>query len=310
MKTCSFTRRLLSLLLCLALLPVLYAGAGGDQAAATPIHITVDGDILPPDGEGLYLYVMPLLGADCMLLVQAGQTMLVDMGKRNDLPVIQEHLDRLGIDRIDIAFNTHPHSDHIGGMVDLAQAYPVGRFITVFPLDFVGPSVMQNHTINNLKKMRVPIERMRGGDAFALGQAQVRVMKTSHTNINGASAMLHIQYGDTSLLLAADVNRVAQSRLNLNHGDQLRADVLKYPHHGQEKLDESFTRTINPGLALITHGSANTLEGQKWLDRFEVPYLFASWGLISLHSDGTAIQVTQALSEDSRGIRERWEAGR
>ena len=197
-----------------------------------------------------------------------------------------------------------------GSMVDLAQALPVGRFITVFPLDFVGPSVVQNHTVNNLKKMDVPIERMKDGDSFTLGGADIRVMKTNQSKVNGASAMLHIRYGGTSYLLAADVNRVAQSRLNRLYGDQLKADVIKYPHHAQEKLDEGFTRTVNPGFALITHGSHNTQEGQKWLDRFGIPFQFASWGLISLYSDGESIFISQELDDTSRGIKERWEQKR
>ncbi|HPY94740.1 MAG TPA: MBL fold metallo-hydrolase [Clostridia bacterium] len=309
MKTKQFSLRLLSLLLCLGLL-LSFGAQAAPAAAAAPISVTADAAPALPGETGFYLYVMPLLGADCMLVVSDGQTMLVDMGRRKDYPVIKEQLDRLGVTRLDIAFNTHPHSDHIGSMVDLAQALPVGRFITVFPLDFVGPSVVQNHTVNNLKKMDVPIERMKDGDSFTLGGADIRVMKTNQSKVNGASAVLHIIYGGTSYLLAADVNRVAQSRLNRLYGDQLKADVIKYPHHAQEKLDEGFTRTVDPGFALITHGSHNTQEGQKWLDRFGIPFQFASWGLISLYSDGKSIFISQELDDTSRGIKERWEQKR
>ena len=304
----NFSRRALPLLLALLLSLAACLPALAQEEAK--IQIQQESGNFMPQETGLFFYVMPLLGADSMLLVCDGQTMMVDMGKRKDYPLIKEQLDLLGIKRIDIAFNTHPHSDHIGGMEQLAQDLPVGRFITVFPKDFTGPSVLQNVTIRALERLKVPIERMKDGSSFELGGASIQVMKTSHNHVNGASAVLHITYKDTSLLLAADITRQAQDRLQMDYGAALKADVLKYPHHGQKPLQEDFTKAVSPVLALITHGSANSKEGQKWLDKHSIPFKFATWGLISLYSDGQTIKVCQQLSPETQAIKERWEKNR
>lgn len=296
--------RLLALLLCLVTLPA-FAGA---EAAKAPVTLLIaEESTLPlPQAEGFYLYVMPLLGADCMLLHNEGQWMLVDMGKRGDYPTIKQHLDRLGVDKIDIAFNTHPHSDHIGAMREIADDYPVGRFITVYSEKITGPSILQRPVLAHLQQAGVPIERMDNGSEFTFGAARVQVIKTGHNNVNGSSAVLKITYKDTSFLLAADITRQAQNRLNINDAAVLDADVFKYPHHAQEKLDAGFTEAVSPLFALITHGSKNSAEGQKWLNRYGVPYKFASWGIITVVSDGQQITVDQELTEEGKGFAERF----
>ena len=298
-------RQLLALSLALVLTLGIALPALG-EATPPKVVFQADGQLLPPQDSGLSLYVLPLLGADCMLLHDHGQWMLVDMGRRKDYPHIKELLERLGVDKIDIAFNTHPHSDHIGGMVPLIEDYPVDRFVTVFRKNLTGPSILQISTIKALDRAKIPVERMNSGDSFTLGQARIELFKTSHQNVNGASAVLRVSYGDTSLLLAADINRVAQDRLAHDHGSALAADVLKYPHHGQEKLDDDFTEAVSPAFALITNGSIKSADGQKWLGRHGIPFAFATWGVISLYADGQTIQISQELTEEGRGYRERF----
>ncbi len=256
------------------------------------------------DAVTLDLYVAPLLGADCMLLGGGGRWMLVDMGKQNDYPVIRGLLDSLGVGRIDIAFNTHPHSDHIGSMAQLAQDVPVGRFITAYPLDYAGSSIRQVSTVKALDAAGVPVEQMGDGGTFAFGGAEFRVLRTDSRDTNASSAMLHIRFGERSILLAADVNRLSQGKLAGRY--DLSADVLKYPHHGQEKMDKLFTETVAPEFAFFTHGSSNTKEGQKWLDRYGIGYRFATWGVIHIQTDGQRIIVDQELTEDGLRYRDHW----
>lgn len=263
-----------------------------------------------PGADTLTLTVVPLLGADCMVVQTGGQVMLVDMGKKNDYPMIRQVLESLGIERIDIAFNTHPHSDHIGSMALLAEQLPVGRFITTYPEYYTAPSVLQRSTIRALKDLSVPIETMGDGDTFTLGEAHITVMKTNFKDTNASSAMLHITFGEVRYLLAADVNRSAQRKLAAVHGDSLKADLLKYPHHGQEKLNEEFTLAVAPQFSLITHGSSNSKEGQKWLERYQAGYLFATWGVITAQTDGERVLVSQQMTEEGYRYQTHWEKNR
>ena len=154
-----FSKKSFAVLLCFLLLPGFSSSARAQQAI--PKVVLNEESVLPESSrDGFALYVMPLLGADCMLLSANGRWMLVDMGKKNDFPAIKAVLDRLGVKKVDIAFNTHPHSDHIGSMALLAQEVEVGRFITFYPEDFSGDSILQRSTMKHLKAAGIPVETM------------------------------------------------------------------------------------------------------------------------------------------------------
>lgn len=75
----------------------------------------------------------------------------------------------------------------------------------------------------------------------------------------------------------------------------LQAAILKYPHHGKTKLSAAFLADVNPAFVLITHGSVNSAESQKQLDKAGIPYTFASWGVIHLSCDGKEWHVVQEV---------------
>ena len=247
--------------------------------------------------ETFDLYVCPLLGGDCMLLTCCGEIMLVDMGKANDYAAIRDVLDGQGITYIDIAFNTHPHTDHLGSMIQILADYPVGRFMTAFPEDYTGNEVIQVSTLRALHEAQVPVITVDDGYAFSLGEARVQVIRqTRYGNPNPMSAMLKITYGERSILLCADVIGSAQGYLAETH--DLKADIFKYPHHGLNSVMREFLLGISPEYAVITHGYANTAEAQMQLDRAGIPYDFATWGEIHLSTDGQTWRVYQRLNEN------------
>ncbi|MBQ9197000.1 MAG: MBL fold metallo-hydrolase [Clostridia bacterium] len=252
------------------------------------------------DAETFDLYVCPLLGADCMLLTCGGQTMLVDMGKANDYDLIREVLNAQGVERIDIAFNTHPHTDHLGSMIQLLEDYPVGRFMTAFDDDYTAEEVVQRSTLRAVRAAGVPVTRVEDGDTFALGNARMTVVRQTkymypEPNPNPFSAMLMVEYGDCRLLLCADVVQSAQLYIAQTH--DLKADIMKWPHHGLNKVYRELLENVQPEYAFITHGYMNTTEAQEQMNRYGIPHDFATWGVIHLSTDGQYWLVDQQLNE-------------
>lgn len=95
--------------------------------------------------------------------------MLVDTGKENQFKTVKALLDQLGIRRIDTVFNSHPHSDHLGGLPKLMEAYPIGRVITLFPEDFKDKkqrSVIQAKVMKAVRARGIPIVQMKTEDSF------------------------------------------------------------------------------------------------------------------------------------------------
>lgn len=261
-------------------------------------------ETFPADADTLSIHVCPLLGADCMILRCGGLTMLVDMGKANDYPVIKAELEKLGVDKIDLAFNTHPHDDHLGSMIQILQDYPVDLFMTVFPLDYTGEDVIQVRTVRALQAAGVPILTARDGYRFPLGEAMLTVIcQTKYPNPNPMSAMLMIEYGECKALLCADLIRAAQLYVAQTH--ELKADLFKHPHHGLNNLYREFLENIDPEYCFFTHSYYNTAEAREQLDRYGIPYDFATWGPIGIETDGRYWLVYQELNEQGQRMSEK-----
>lgn len=278
------------------------------RAEDAPIRRVFSAEEAEPFAEGdnlLHLYVCPLLGADSMILMQGDEVMLVDMGKANQYEVIKGLLQDLDVTHIDYAFNTHPHDDHLGSMKYLVNDFSFGQFMTAFPDDYAGESIIQRSTLKVINEHNIPVEKVDDGSTFTLGDAKLTVLRqTKYVNPNPMSCMLMVEFGERKMLLTADVIGSAQ-QLFADTKD-LDADLFKFPHHGLNKVLADFLTDISPEYAIFTHGYANTKDAQKQLQKADIWYDFASWGIIHLSTNGEYWIVDQALTEDGQRYEEKY----
>lgn len=290
----------------LALVLCAFLAAGGAAQGERVVYRADEAlSLMMENTDTLDLYVAPLQGADCMLVTANGHAMLVDMGRERDFETIKAWLKGLGVDHIDIAFNTHPHDDHIGSMKALLNEFTVGTFMTAFPDDFTGVHVIQPSVLKAVREKGITVQRINNGDTFSLGKAKCTVIRmTKHNELNPLSAMLKIEYGERSVLLTADVIGWAQKRLAENN--DLKADIFKFPHHGLTPVMVEFLEAIDPEYTFFTHGYANTKRSQKQMDKYGISYDFATWGAIHLSTDGLYWSVSQELTEEGKAYTEKY----
>lgn len=65
--------------------------------------------------------------------------------------------DTLGIDHIDIAYNSHPHDDHIDGFQFVNEYAPISKFLITFPEDF---NARMKSAVKFMKANNIPIEQI------------------------------------------------------------------------------------------------------------------------------------------------------
>ena len=300
------TRRMIWTAALLTLMTVLTAGAARAEGR---VFMAGEAEPFAPEEALLHVYICPLLGADARVLIQGEQVMLVDMGKDHQADEIMAVLDSLGIEHINVAFNTHPHDDHVGALPKLLKRYSFGFFVTGFPEDLKrGKSVIQRETMAALAEAEVKVIRMDDGDGLYLGEAEARVIRLNEGSlVNPRSCMLLVRFGECSILLAADVTAEAQRELARTR-DGLKAEILKYPHHGLGRLAKEFLKAVSPEYAVFTHGSKNTKAAQGQLKASGVDFGFATWGVIHLSTNGQYWLVEQKLTP--AGKRYQQELGR
>ena len=242
--------------------------------------------------HGLIVTMINVGQGDAILVRQGTHTMLIDGGP--DPALLLKGLAAEGVHRIDLLVISHPHADHVDGLVPVAETFPIGR-----ALDPYTPSDLPAYKdiVDALARRHVVRDRAVAGMTYRLGEATIDVlwpraerMHDTPADINNNSIVMRVRYGNDSLLLAGEVQEEAQQEL-LGQKDLLRAAVLKVSHHGSAHMLAEFYAATGARVALIPVGP-NTFghpAGQT---------LAALRGMTILRSDR---QGTVSVSVDGRG---------
>ena len=308
-------KRLMVWLLMAALLLPLAAPA---EEKAQRVYLEGETEPFPEDAELMTLRVCPLLGADCMLLTLGDHSMLIDTGQKGDIAELNAMLEAAGLTEVEYIFNTHPHNDHAGGVRPLiAEGFGIGAFITFFSHDYGDPggqSVIQIPTIKAVEDAGIPILDLKSEDTVPFGDALLTAYRiaddryVSNSDCNNRSAMLLIRYGECTMLLGADVENEVQPKLAEMY--DLKADILKFPHHGTVEANLTFLKAVDPEYVVFTHGTKNTLDAQKQLVRFGYHRMtFATWGMITIQTDGEKWIVKQDIKPELQEYASKYQPG-
>jgi beta-lactamase superfamily II metal-dependent hydrolase len=132
-----------------------------------------------------------------LILAPDGKIMLIDGGDTNT--GIIQYLQRNNVQRIDLMVATHPHSDHIGGLVQVLNAIPVAKVITNGQMDTTST---YEHFLDAISTAKAEYAEVKRGDNIALGDLNFNVLSptTKTGDLNHNSIVLRLVYGKVSFL--------------------------------------------------------------------------------------------------------------
>jgi competence protein ComEC len=253
-----------------------------------------------------YLYLPNKEHSGDSIVIQApdGKTMLIDSGIAAVGPQIVHYLDQLGIGTIDIALNTHPHSDHIGGFASVMRAKKVNLFyLPNFP---AAPWLSYADTMNQVRIKQIKLANLEAGDHFQLSQdVQLEVLnphkgelpdaiKTFELEeVNDRSIVLKMTYKANSFLFTGDIHRDREMELISEYGEKLRADFMDAPHHGfSTSSSPGFLKAVSPKVAVFSENlSINFPQLLKYQQNNIATYATGLHGNILITSDGKKLNV-------------------
>ncbi len=259
----------------------------------------------PPVGELTIVALDVGQGDSFLILTPERKAVLIDAGPPEAADRVREALTRYGVLQLDLIIATHPHADHIGGMVAVLDAVPVRMF-----LDSGQPYPTRTYTrmLEKIREKGIRFVVAEAGQEFQIG-AGVRLailapfptrFQGTRSDENANSIVARLSYGAFSILFTGDSERETEDRLveQENGTEPLAARVLKVAHHGSRfSTTRPFLERVRPEVALIACGADNAYghPAQETLDRLRrwVRELHRTdlEGEIVIRSDGRRYEV-------------------
>ncbi len=216
-----------------------------------------------PDSR-LHVFFLDVGQGDAILIRTPSQRQILIDGGPSPEAITNELGPRLPFwDRtIDLVVLTHPHDDHIAGLVEVLRRYQV-RQVLESGMEHDSPAYDEWLKLIEDKGIERTIARaglrIELGDGVRLDvlHPQADMLQGTSSDIDNNSMVLRLVYGQVSFLFTADIHQEAE-RFLVGEGAELQSGVLKVPHHGSDTSSSAqFLEAVEPQLAVISVGADN-----------------------------------------------------
>jgi competence protein ComEC len=206
---------------------------------------------------------------------------------------------------LDLVVVTHPHGDHLGGLIEVLQRYRVNQ---VLETDIESDTAMYQEWESAVQKEDIKRTIAQVGQQIDLGDgirlevlypnlSQPLLLKGE--NMDDEAMVLRLIWNKVSFLLTSDVGDDVEREL-LAQGQEIDSTVLKVGHHGSAtSTSDLFLTAVSPELAVISVAAQNdyNLPNDKVVDRLDQclgqdkVLLTSEQGTIDIRTDGQKLWV-------------------
>jgi competence protein ComEC len=219
--------------------------------------------IQTPDGKNILIDGGGRPGTDIGNYVSVGENEGINsvmsdtsVGEDTVVPFLLKN----GISSLDLVIMSHCHDDHIGGLIPVLDQLHVKAFMEYPPGE---ESPAYQALKNTIRQRGIEVIAAARGQSYRVGEEvwlhilypDEKVVKVlSKGNENNYSLVILLEYRDTSVLFAGDIEKGVEYYLSDRMGAQ--ADILKVPHHGSNTSStESFLNAVSPNKGIIQVGT-------------------------------------------------------
>ena len=233
--------------------------------------------------ENLTAHFIDVGQGDSILLQFNGKSLLIDGGPAEMGSRLEEYLREQNVTHLDLMILTHPHDDHIGGLIAVLEDFPVKqamdngendstliykRFRALidkknisYALAYAGQEIDLDPALK-IEVLWPPSGGISGGAKLSQNKAiknpwESIVVRALSGDMNQHSLVLRITYNRISLLLMGDADTVVEGILISSVGN-LSSQILKVGHHGGTSASRSeFLEKVRPAVSVISVGEGN-----------------------------------------------------
>ncbi len=162
---------------------------------------------------------------------------------------------------VDLMVVTHPHLDHIEGLISVLEHHRVKEILMSAP-DYENEAY--EVFLDEVVRQGIPVHFAQADKDFKLGDLNLDVLYPFEPvtgrhfeNVNNVSVVIDATYGGHSFLLMGDAEQEVEAQL-LEAGVVPTTHVLKAGHHGSRSSSiQAFLEAASPSFMVISCGKAN-----------------------------------------------------
>lgn len=240
----------------------------------------------------LDIYFVDVEGGQATLIVApSGETLLVDAGwpgrGARDVNRILAAAKAAKVKRIDTLVVTHFHTDHVGGVLPLAEKMPIGQILDhgenteadknarVLNEDYAkAVALSKRKTVKAgdtipVKGLEVKVLTADGNVAPEAGSQNALCAAQKPTAIvdeseNAHSIGLVAQFGKFRFIDLGDIPSKVQMKLACPADQAGKADVYLTTHHGSDDVLAASVHGIAPRVAIMNNGARKGGKAEAW----------------------------------------------
>lgn len=265
-----------------------------DEAPSPNKKVQTDGDIR--------VHIIDVGQGDAIWIDTGKENIVIDSGNKGQGKTVINYLEQHDVKALDAVISTHPDADHVGGLADVINHFPVK---TVYAPRVTHTTQAYKEFLQAVKKQKLSIKVAKQGvdiPSVAEGVTMTFIGPTkdySKADLNDWSAVLELTHGQKKFLLTGDAETPAEKDM-IAAGVLEPIDVLKVSHHGaSEASNTDYLAALQPEYAVISVGKGNrynhpTADALKRLKATGANILRTDQhGSIVFTSDGQTISVEE-----------------
>ena len=217
-------------------------------------------------GDAVYVHFIDV-GQGSSTLIQRGATgVIIDAGEKDYGQVVVDYLTDVGITELEFAVASHPHSDHIGGLDEVLNTFPVDKVIMPELAEFNTPTTRVYEDLLEAIYDNGTVAEFIFDEGYHLNfEDDIKISAIAPVeqsdNLNDMSLICYIDAFDTTFTVLGDAEKDELRSIYDETIYDFDADVIAMGHHGSStSVYKPYLDAVNADVADISCGK-NTSYG-------------------------------------------------
>lgn len=255
----------------------------------------------PHDLEVYYLDVGQ--GDAILIRTPDNQDILIDGGPDNNVLLYLGQILPFWDRDIELMILTHPHDDHVAGLVDVLERYEVKQIIYE-QVEYDNPNYKKFQEL--IVEKNIPHRESFYGDQLELSENLyletiypfANIDLNEIENVNDTSIINRLIYKENKFLFTGDAE-IEVEEMILHNNIDIQANILKAGHHGSKTASsQEFLETVLPEQVIIQCGQNNKFNHPHFITLYKLKQLGIS--VLRNDLDGTIMCESNGIDANCK----------